>query len=331
MLFNTFNLRNLQLKNRIVMAPMCMYSTNGDGVATDFHFVHYLTRSYGEVGMIIIEATAVEPKGMISSNDLGLYNDTQIPMLQKIVNQAHQNKTIIGVQLGHAGRKSLAKHVMIAPSSIAYGDYDTPKEMTLAEIKEVINLFKEAAKRCNEIGFDFIEIHGAHGYLINQFLSPLTNHRQDAYGGSLENRSLFLQEIIKEVRTVWSKPLFLRVSAEEYHEDGNHPEDLVKIINLVKDEVDLIDVSSGGVIAVAPKAFPGYQVEYSNIIKRGTKKPTIAGGLMTTELAEDTLVNNKADLIFFGRELLRNPYFPLQAAKSLGQDIKWPTQYIRAK
>lgn len=333
MLFTNYQLKNLKLKNRIVMAPMCMYSTIGDGIATDWHLVHYLTRSVGQVGMIIIEATAIEPRGMISKNDLGLYDDSQIAKLKEIVNFAHLNNTVIGIQISHAGRKSVAGHGIIAPSNLAFSHYETPQTMTIEEIERTVILFKEAAQRALKAGFDFIEIHGAHGYLINQFLSPLTNQRNDKYGGSLENRSRFLQEIIKAVRSVWTKDktLLLRISAEEYHPQGNHPQDVAKIINMVKDDIDMIDVSSGGVIDVKPDAYPGYQVKYSQEIKAITNIPTIAGGLMTTKLAQETLLNKDADLIYFGRELLRNPYFPLQAANELGYDLEWPSQYQRAK
>lgn len=333
MLFTNYELKNLHLKNRIVMAPMCMYSTNGDGLATDWHLIHYATRSIGQVGMIILEATAVEPKGMISKNDLGLYDNGQIEKLKEIVDIAHANNTVIGIQLNHAGRKSNAGHGLIAPSPIAYGYYDIPHEMSVEEIEKTVMLFKQAASRALQVGFDFIEIHGAHGYLINQFLSPLTNHRYDQYGGSLENRARFLQQVIKAVRSVWpkEKALLLRVSAEEYHQDGNHPQDLATMINLVKNDIDMVDVSSGGVIDVKPESYPGYQVEYSDVIRTMTNLPTIAGGLMTTELAQEILVKRQADLIYFGRELLRNPYYPLQAAKELNHDLTWPFQYQRAK
>ena len=205
--------------------------------------------------------------------------------------------------------------------------------MSVDDIQRTIKLFQEASRRANLAGFDFIEIHGAHGYLINQFLSPLTNNRQDEYGGSLENRTRFLQEVITAIKKEWSqeKALILRVSAEEYSLGGNHPEDVANIINLIKDDIDIVDVSSGGVVDVRPEVFPGYQVEFSNFIKSQTNLPTIAGGLMTTKLSEEALQNNKADLIFYGRELLRNPYYPLNAAKELGIDLNWPEQYKRAK
>ncbi|MGB4439007.1 MAG: NADPH dehydrogenase, partial [Sedimentibacter sp.] len=239
-LITNFILKDLEIKNRVVMAPMCMYSADDDGKATEWHLVHYASRAIGGVGLIIQEATAVEPRGRISSNDLGLWEDSQIEMLKKIVNTAKSYGSLMGVQLGHAGRKCEAENeLIIAPSAIAFsGEYRVPNEMTKEDINTVIASFKSAAERCIEVGYDIIEIHGAHGYLINQFLSPVTNKRTDEYGGSLENRTRFLKEVIRAVRQVWpmEKPLMLRVTAEDYVEEGNHPEDLANIINLVKDE-----------------------------------------------------------------------------------------------
>ena len=207
--------------------------------------------------------------------------------------------------------------------------------MTKDDIKTVVNAFRDAAKRCIEVGYDIIEIHGAHGYVINEFLSPVTNKRTDEYGGSLVNRARFLKEVLQAVRQVWTidKPLILRVTAEDYVEEGNHPEDLAELINLVKDEgVDIINVSSGGLVSVAPKAFQGYQVKFAEIIKEGTGLPVIAGGLIIDpHMAEEILQNNRADMIFLGRALLRNPYWPLQADHELSNEISWPQQYDRAK
>lgn len=336
-LFSHINIKNLELKNRIVMAPMCMVMADEKGYAKDWHEIHYATRAIGGTGLIILEATAVESRGRIKDGDLGIWDNSHIEGLSKIVNSSKALGAKVGIQLAHAGRKCTAKsETIIAPSPIAFDDsYSTPEEMTKDDIKAVINSFKEGARRANEAGFDAIEIHGAHGYLINEFLSPLTNKRRDEYGGSLENRTKFLIEIIKEVKTVWpeNKPIILRVSGEEYAESGNHPEDLVNIINLVKNEgIDIINVSSGGVVPADIDIYPGYQVTFAETIKKGTELPVIAGGLITEpEMAEEILKNNRADFIFLGRELLRNPYWPLEAAKKLNQDIEWPYPYRRAK
>lgn len=336
-LFSNIKIKNLDLKNRIVMAPMCMVVADEQGYANDWHVIHYGTRAIGGTGLIILEATAVESRGRIKSGDLGVWDDSHIEGLKKIVESSKNLGAKIGIQLAHAGRKcQVESEKIIAPSPIAFDNtYPTPEEMTIDDIKTVINSFKEGARRANEAGFDAIEIHGAHGYLINEFLSPLTNKRKDEYGGSLENRVRFLREIIREIKTVWpsNKAIILRVSAEDYVEEGNHPEDLVDIINLVKDEgIDLIDVSSGAVVPANIDVYPGYQVPFAEIIKTGTGLPVIAGGLITeAEMAEEILKNNRADFIFLGRELLRNPYWPLEASKKLNEDIEWPYPYRRAK
>lgn len=335
-LFSSFKLKDMEVKNRIVMAPMCMYSAGNDGKANDWHHVHYVTRAIGGTGLILQEATAVEPRGRITSNDLGLWDDSQIDGLKKIVDEVKKNGALMGVQLGHAGRKCEAEEEqIIAPSPIAFSnEYRLPEEMNKEDIKTVIQSFKDAASRCLKVGYDVIEIHGAHGYLINEFLSPLTNKRTDEYGGSLENRARFLKEVVHAVRQVWpkEKPLILRVTAEDYAEGGNHPEDLALLINLVKDQgVDLINVSSGGLVSIAPKVFQGYQVKFAEIIKEKTGLPVIAGGLIVEpHMAEEILKNNRADMIFLGRVLLRNPYWPLEAAHELKDEISWPVQYERA-
>ena len=336
-LFSNYIIKDIELKNRIVMAPMCMYSADEDGKAKEWHFLHYTARAVGGVGLIIQEATAVESRGRITANDLGIWDDSQIEGLKNISDTCRKYGAKMGIQLGHAGRKCEAEgERLIAPSPIAFSDeYRLPNEMTKTEINEVIQSFKNAAKRCVEIGYDVIEIHGAHGYLINEFLSPLTNRRTDEYGGSMENRTRFLKEVLHAVRTVWpfEKPLLLRVSADEYSEEGNHPEDLADLINLVKDEgVDLVDVSSGGVIGAAPKAYQGYQIKFAEIINEKTDLPVIAGGLIIeSNMAEEILQNRRADLIFLGRALLRNPYWPLYADQELSNIAIWPRQYERAR
>jgi NADPH2 dehydrogenase len=335
-LFSEFKLKNLNLRNRIVMPPMCMYSAN-DSLANEWHQIHYGTRAVGGVGLIIVEATAVQPVGRISDHDLGLWNDDQKNAFEKIVKGVKDNGSSIAIQLAHAGRKSeVTNDQPIAPTSIAFSkEYREPKKMTTEDIKGVIKSFKESAKRAKAVGFDAIEIHGAHGYLINQFLSPLTNKRKDAYGGSLENRMRFLEEIIAEVKKEWpdEKVLMLRISADEYDEAGNSLEDMVTIVKRAKKlGVDLVNVSSGGVINKSVNSYYGYQIPLGEKIKTATEMPVLVGGLITDEKqGEEIIANNRADLVYYGRELLRNPYFPLIAAENLKENFKWPEAYERAK
>ena len=336
-LFSSFQLKDMELKNRIVMAPMCMYSASKEGIAQDWHFTHYMSRAVGGVGLILLEATGVENRGRISDRDLGLWNDDQIEGLKRIVEACKKHGAKVGIQLAHAGRKSeVLSEPNIAPSPIAFSDnYRTPVEMTKEDIKQVKLAFKEAAVRAEKAGFDTIELHAAHGYLISEFLSPLTNQRTDEYGGSMENRTRFLKEILKEVKSVWphEKPIIVRVSAEDYAKEGNHDNMMAGILQSVKDDgIDLVDVSSGGVINVSMNVYPGYQVKFAETIRREVSIPVISGGLITSPLmAEEILQNERADFIFLGRELLRNPYWPLQAAKELKETIEWPVPYERGK
>lgn len=335
-LFTVGQLKDLTLKNRIVMAPMCMYSSDDDGLVKEFHRMHYGARALGGTGLVILEATAVEKRGRISAEDLGIWSDEQVQPLKELVDFLHQCGAKAGIQLGHAGRKcAVESEKIISSSDIAFSeDYQTPEAMTQETIKEVIRAFGDGARRAEEAGFDTIEIHGAHGYLINQFLSPLSNQREDEYGGSIENRSRFLREVLEEVHRYWpkTKPVILRVSAEDYQEEGNHPEDLSKIINLVKGQgLDLINVSSGGVVPAKIKPYPGYQMQFAEKVKEETKLPVMAGGLITrAEMAEEALQNNRADYIYLGRELLRNPHWPQDAARVLRDEIEPPKQYERA-
>lgn len=336
-LFSSIKIKNIELKNRIVMAPMCMYSAEDDGKAKDWHYIHYSTRAIGGTGLIIQEATAVESRGRISDRDLGLWEDSQVEGLKNIVRECKKHGAVMGIQLAHAGRKcEVQKEEIIAPSAIAFSDrYKTPKEMTREDIKTVVEAFKNAARRALDAGYDVIELHGAHGYLINEFLSPLANKRVDEYGGSADNRARFLKQVVASVREVWSKDksIILRVSAEDYMAQGNHPRDLVEMINIVKSEgVDIIHVSSGGVAPAPISAYSGYQIKFAEIIKEGTGLPVIAGGLITeAEMAAEIVQNCRADMVFLGRELLRNPYWPLEAAHKLKAEVAWPTQYERGK
>jgi NADPH2 dehydrogenase len=308
-----------------------------DGLANDWHKVHYGSRAVGGVGLIIVEATGVEPVGRISDNDLGIWNDQQAEALKPIVDFVHQQDTAIALQLAHAGRKSeVSENQPIAPSPIAFNeDYRTPKEMTKEDINRVIHAFKSGAKRAHEAGFDAIEIHGAHGYLINEFLSPLTNKRTDNYGGSLEKRMNFLMDIIKAVKTVWpeEKSLHLRVSADEYDPDGNALDDIVAIVKKAKNlGIDLVNVSSGGVLSKDVDSYFGYQIKLAEAIKAQVDLKVLAGGLIVNEKqGEEIIRNNRADLVYFGRKLLRDPYFPLNASLKLEEDLKWPESYEKAK
>jgi len=327
----------MYLRNRIVMAPMCMDSCNDqDGLANNWHFIHYSTRAIGGVGLIIIESTGIQPGGRITDNDLGIWSDEHIKNLANIVDECHKYGAKIGIQINHAGRKSeTLSYPIIAPSPIAFNEhYRLPNEMTKEDITNTIDLFKSAAKRALTAGFDLLELHGAHGYLIGQFLSPLTNKRKDEYGGTKENRVRFLREIIQAVKTVWpeTKPLQLRVSAEDYAEGGNSAEETASLINLIKDiGIDLVNVSSGGTVPARISTYPGYQICYSEIIKKQCNIKTIAGGLITSPLmAEEILSNNRSDLVYLGRELLRNPYWVFGAASQLEETIEWPIQYKRS-
>lgn len=314
------------------MAPMCMYSAQEDGLVTPFHLVHYATRAAGQVGLIIVEATGVVPEGRISNKDLGIWDDAHIEGLRQLVDGMKAYGAKAGIQLAHAGRKATVDGEIFAPSAIAFSeDYKTPTAMTEDDIHHVIEAFKQAAIRAAKAGFDVLEIHGAHGYLISEFLSPATNKRQDQYGGSQENRYRILRQVIDAVRSVWEGPLLVRVSAEDYAEDGTTMEDFIIFSRWMKSQgVDLIDVSTGGVVQAAIHAFPGYQVPHAEAIKHGANIPTGAVGLITTAIqAEEILQNNRADLIFLARALLREPYWPLHAAKALGEDIQPPVQYVR--
>ncbi len=332
-LFSPYTIKDLTLKNRIVMSPMCMYSCmNEDGLVNDWHITHYTSRAVGQVGLVILESSAVTKQGRISPQDLGIWSDEHIEGLKKLVDLNHQHDSKIGIQLGHAGRKAELKEDIISPSPLAFNDkYKQPKEMTIEQIKETVQAFKDAAGRAKEAGFDMIELHGAHGYLINQFLSPLSNHRTDEYGGSPENRYRFLSEVIEAVKETWQGPLFVRISANDYTEGGNTPETYVHYSRKMKEQgVDLIDVSSGAVVPAKMNVFPGYQVPYADQIRNEAELATGAVGLIINAVqAEEILQNERADLILLARELLRDPYWPRTAAVELGTEIDPPRQYDR--
>lgn len=347
MLYSPIKFRNLELKNRWVMSPMCMYSAN-DGVANDFHFVHYGSRAQGGTGLIIVEATGIVPEGRITSKCTGIWNDEQAAAFKKIVDFVHQNsETKIGIQLAHAGRKASTWNGLqtsleegwqtVAPSEIPYKDGErTPHQLSVEGIKGLVQSFKDAAIRALKAGFDLVEIHAAHGYLLHQFLSPLSNNRTDEYGGSFENRSRFLLEVVDAVNEVLDEnhPLFVRISADEYAENGWNLKESIELAKILKTKnVDLIDVSSGGNIHGAKiSVFNGYQVPFSEKIRKNAEIKTGAVGMITSpKQAEMILLNQQADLIFVAREILRNPYIAIRGAFESGSDCPFPHQYERGK
>ncbi|BBH24211.1 NADPH dehydrogenase [Paenibacillus baekrokdamisoli] len=334
MLFSEYKVRDVVLKNRIVMSPMCMYSCiNKDGKITPFHLVHYTTRAVGGAGLIMVEATSVTEQGRISYQDLGIWEDGQISGLRQLVQFIHDSGSKAAIQLAHAGRKATIDEPIIAPSAIAFSDkMKTPEAMTISQIHEAIEAFVKGAQRAIEAGFDILEIHAAHGYLINEFLSPLSNKREDEYGGDAAGRYRFLSEIVSAIRAIWEGPIFVRVSASDYHEEGLNVEDYVQIsANLKEQGVDLIDCSSGALVSMAPHTYPGYQVPFADKIRNEAHIDTAAVGLITRAVqAEEILQSGRADLIFLARELLRDPYWPRTAAKELGVTIEAPKQYARA-
>ncbi len=347
MLFSPVRFRNLELSNRWVMSPMCMYSCQ-DGIPSDFHLVHYGSRAQGGAGLIIMEATGIEPEGRISNGCMGLWNAEQQEKLSQIVRFIHENTASkAGIQLSHSGRKGSVKDGVqisleegwetVAPSPIPYRDGERiPHELSEEEIRSIIIRFGKAAQRALEAGFDVIEIHAAHGYLIHQFLSPLSNLRKDHYGGSFENRIRFLLETVDEINKHLDQdhPLFVRISATEYASGGWDIQQSIALSKILKDKgVDLVDVSSGGNIQGAKiTLFDGYQVPFAEEIRRKANIPTGAVGLIKTAgQAENILKSKQADLVFVGRELLRNPYLPTTSAMQLNEKCFFPHQYDRAK
>lgn len=351
LLFSPITIKNITLKNRIVVSPMCQYSAT-DGFANNWHLVHLGSRAVGGAGLVIMEATAVSPEGRISIGDLGIWKDEQIEKLKEITDFIHENGAIAGIQLAHAGRKAsfdipwenplqLDKEnggwdTVSASDEIFNPTDKTPIALTIEGIEKVKADFKAATLRAINAGFKVIEIHAAHGYLQHQFLSPLSNKRTDHYGGSFENRIRLLMETVESVQEVWpaENPLFVRISATDWAEGGWNLEESIRLSALLKEKgVDLIDTSSGGLtLAQQIPLKPGYQVAFAAAIKKEVGIATGAVGLITdAEQAETILQNEEADLILLARELLRNPYFALNAAFDLAEDIKWPAQYDRAK
>ena len=349
-LFDTLKLRDIVLANRIGIPSMCQYSAR-DGMANDWHFVHYSSRSVGGAALMNVEATAVSPEGRISPADLGLWNDEQIAPLSRIVRFVREQGVVIGLQLAHAGRKASVSlgwqaqrplsgeeggWPVLAPSAIPFGDgYALPQELDAAGIKQLVAQFVASARRARQAGFQIVEIHAAHGYLLHQFLSPLANQRSDAYGGSFENRTRLVREVVAAVRAEWPErlPLLVRLSATDWAEGGWSADETVELCRALKGlGVDLIDVSTGGLVPTAKiPVGPGFQTEFAERVRREADIPTSAVGLITSPAQADHIVRSgQADMVLLGREVLRDPYWPLHAAQALGQTASWPAQYLRA-
>lgn len=351
-LFSPLRIKEIEFKNRLAVSPMCEYSSE-DGFANDWHLVHLGSRATGGAALVLTEATAVSPEGRITYADLGIYKDEHIEKLKQITGFIHQRGAAAGIQLAHAGRKASHEipwlggkqippgkpngwHAM-APSALPFTDIEKePLELDKAGIKKIKDDFQAAAGRALEAGFDVIEIHGAHGYLLHEFLSPLSNYREDKYGGSFENRIRLILEVIESVKVVWpdNKPLFVRISASDWTEGGWTAQDSAELAKILKQKgVDLVDCSSGGNVAAAKIPLkPGYQVEFAEKVKKEAGILTGAVGLITEPgQADEIIQSGQADLVLMAREMLRDPYFPLRAAHVLGHEVKWPSQYERAK
>jgi 2,4-dienoyl-CoA reductase-like NADH-dependent reductase (Old Yellow Enzyme family) len=349
-LFDSFTSRGLTLPHRIVVSPMCQYSSH-DGFANDWHLVHLGSRAVGGAALVITEATAVTAEGRISPQDLGIYTDAHVEMLQRIVRFVHAQGSAAGMQLAHAGRKGSTQvpwegHSGIAPKDggwIPVGPtpapfsetYPVPHALHPSGIRGIVDAFRDAAVRAHNAGFDMIELHAAHGYLIHEFLSPLTNTRTDEYGGSFENRIRLCLEVVDAVREVWNErsPVWLRISATDWIEGGWDVDEAVELARRVRARgIDLIDCSSGGLAMSQRIALgPGYQVPFAERIRREAGVATGAVGLITTATQADTIIREgKADCVLLAREMLRDPYFPLHAAQELGVKLPWPVPYSRA-
>jgi 2,4-dienoyl-CoA reductase-like NADH-dependent reductase (Old Yellow Enzyme family) len=351
-LFTPFTLRGVTARNRILISPMCQYSCT-DGVATDWHLVHLGSRAVGGAGTVMVEASAVAPEGRISPEDMGIWNDTQRDALARIAAFIAAQGAVPAIQLAHAGRKASTYRPWagssgevspaqggwrtVAPSALPFADdYPTPRELSTDDIAALVDAFAAAARRSLEAGFTVAELHGAHGYLMHEFLSPLSNKRTDAYGGDFTGRTRFIREVARAVRAVWPErlPLFARLSCADWVEGGWTLEDSIALACLLREDgVDLIDCSSGGNVPRAQiPVGPGYQVQFAETIKRETGIATAAVGLITEPEQADAIVyNEQADLIALARAELRDPYWALNAAGALGADVPWPLQYERAK
>ena len=350
-LFDSLKIRGVTLRNRMVVSPMCQYSCE-DGLATDWHLVHLGSRAVGGAGLVIAEATAVEARGRISPQDLGLWSDAHIEPLARIVRFIHSQGAAAGIQLAHAGRKASTARPwdgggrveegqggwkdVLAPSAVPFAtDYPMPREISVQGIVDVTRAFEEAARRALQAGYRVLEIHAAHGYLLHSFFSPLSNRRSDAYGGSFENRTRIAREVTEAVRHQWPEkfPLFIRISATDWIEGGWDIEQSVELARMLRPlGVDLVDCSSGGNVPGAKIPMtPGYQTPFAERIRRDAGILTGAVGLITSAVqAEQILRSGQADMVVLARQMLRDPYWPLHAAIELGQAESWPVQYLRA-
>jgi 2,4-dienoyl-CoA reductase-like NADH-dependent reductase (Old Yellow Enzyme family) len=350
-LFDPLAIRDITLSNRVFVSPMCQYSST-DGYANDWHFVHLGSRAVGGAGLVLTEATAVLPEGRISPQDLGIWKDDHVEPLARITRFIHEHGGVAGMQLAHAGRKASTYRPwqgngtipereggwndVVAPSALRFADhYPMPRALSVEGIKYIISAFAAAARRACQAGFDVVEIHAAHGYLIHEFLSPISNRRTDDYGGSFENRTRIVCEIVTAVRGSWPEraPLFVRISATDWVDGGWDIQQSVELTRQLKElGVDLIDCSSGGNVPHAEiPVGPGYQTPFAEQIRREANILTGAVGMITSPMqAEHIIITRQADAVVIARELLRDPYFPLRAARELGQPISWPVQYLRA-
>jgi 2,4-dienoyl-CoA reductase-like NADH-dependent reductase (Old Yellow Enzyme family) len=350
-LFDPLAIRDITFANRVFVSPMCQYSST-DGYANDWHFVHLGSRAVGGAGLVFTEATAVLPEGRISPQDLGIWMDDHIEPLARIVRFVHGQGSVAGMQLAHAGRKASTYRPwsghgtipksnggwnnVVAPSALAFADqYPMPQALSIDGIKNIVSAFANAARRACEAGFDVIEIHAAHGYLIHEFLSPLSNHRTDVYGDSFENRTRILREIVTAVRGTWPEraPLFVRISASDWVDGGWDIQQSVELARRLKElGADLIDCSSGGNVPHAKiPVGPGYQTHFAEHIRREADILTGTVGMITSPVqAEHIIATGQADAVIIARELLRDPYWPLRAARELAQPVSWAVQYLRA-
>ena len=350
-LFDPLSIRDLTFTNRVFVSPMCQYSST-DGYANDWHFVHLGSRAVGGAGLVLTEATAVLPEGRISPQDLGIWKDEHIEPMARVVRFIHEQGSVAGMQLAHAGRKGStyapgAGHGTVpesnggwkngvAPSALPFADdYPMPRELSIDGIQNIVSAFAAAARRACEAGFRVVEVHAAHGYLLHEFLSPLRNQSRGAYGGSFENRIRILREIVAAVRDSWPEgaPLLVRISATDWIDGGWDIQQSVELARQLKElGADLIDCSSGGNVAHAKVPVgPGYQTQFAEQIRREAGILTGAVGMITSPVqAEHILATGQADAVMIARELLRDPYWPLRAARELGQSISWPVQYLRA-
>ncbi len=334
-LFDTFSQRGLTLRNRVVMSPMCQYSAREDGTITDWHLVHYGARAVGGVGAIIVEMTQVAPEGRLSPGDIGIWDDAHVAGLRHLVEFVHSYGARIGIQLGHAGRKADPVFEAVGPSPVAFSDhYRIPQALDAAGITRIRNAYVAAARRADAAGFDFVELHGAHGYLLHQFLSPLSNHRTDGYGGDLGGRQRLMLEVAEDVRSVLpaDKPVWTRLSMHEIGVPGGYSlDDTVKVAQeLQRRGIDLIDCSSGGNAMAAEQETPGFRLPLAAAVRAAGVPAMPVGCMDHAALADAAIANGQADLIAIARGLLRNPHWILAAEQELGVPATPPQQYRRA-